>query len=93
MEVVACAGIIELWHGRSQVWSLLSGSFPCYAKSIHRAVRDFLDSYRCARLECVVDPRAPAAIRWAEHLGFQYESTMPKYTPSGETQLMMVRLE
>jgi hypothetical protein len=92
MDVIACAGVIEFWPGRSQAWALLSGQFPWYVKSVHRAVRQFLRGYTVARLECVVDPRNPLTIRWAEHLGFVYESAMPQYTPSGETQQMMVRI-
>jgi hypothetical protein len=92
MDVIACAGVIEFWSGRSQVWALLSDQFPAHVKSVHRAVRQFLQGYEVARLECLVDPRNPLTIRWAEHLGFVYESTMPQYTPHGDTQLMMVRI-
>jgi ribosomal protein S18 acetylase RimI-like enzyme len=93
INVVACAGVIEFWPGRSQAWALLSEGFHGHMKSIHRGVTDFLKSYRVDRLECVVDPRNEKTIRWAEHLGFAYESTMKKYTPSGDTQLMMVRMQ
>lgn len=92
-EVLACAGIVEFWAGRAQVWSLLSDSMPQYRKSIHRAVKGFLLGYRVRRLECVVDPRAEASMRWARHLGFRYEGTMHAYTPGGEDQLMYVRIE
>ena len=92
-RVLACAGVVEFWEGRAQVWSLLSEDMPLYRKSIHRAVTTFLLSYRTRRLECVVDPRSTASIRWAEHLGFEFEGTMPKYNPDGSNQLMFVRLE
>ena len=91
-DVIACAGVIEFWEGRAQAWALLSAQFPQHVKSVHRAVRQFLQGYDVARLECIVDPRDPRTVRWAEHLGFSYESTMPKYTPNGESQDMMVRL-
>ena len=93
MDVVACAGVVEFWEGRAQVWALLSDQFPLYVKEIHRAVREFLHSYHVARLECVVDPRHERALRWAKHLGFTFESAMPKYTPNGYIQHMMVRLD
>jgi hypothetical protein len=93
MDVIACAGVVEFWTGRAQVWSLLSEQMPQHTRTIHRAVKRFLADYRVARLECVVDPRSLAACRWAEHLGFVLEGPMPKYTPAGETQLMLVRLE
>lgn len=91
-EAIACAGIIQLWPGRAQVWSLLSDQFPGYARAIHRAVRNYLLAYRVRRLECIVDPRHAAAVRWAQHLGFVYESTMTAYDMHGNDQQMFVRI-
>lgn len=93
MDVIACAGIVEFWEGRSQVWALLSDQMPQYRKTIHKAVKGFLSGYRMRRLECVVDPRSEAAIRWAIRLGFHYESPMRAYTPDGADQVMFVRIE
>lgn len=93
MSVLACAGVVEFWPGRAQVWSLLSMEMPNYRKTIHKAVKGFLDGYRVRRLECVVDPRSQASIRWAEHLGFHVEHLMQAYTPQGEDQLMMTRIQ
>lgn len=92
-RVIACAGIVEFWQGRSQVWSLLSESMQSHKKAIHRAVKSFLKGYRVRRLECVVDPRSDASMRWAEHLGFHVEHPMACYTPDGDDQLMYVRIE
>jgi len=92
-QVIACAGVVEIWTGRAQVWSLLSDRMPRYRKSIHRAVRTFLLGYRVRRLECVVDPRHEAALRWATRLGFHVEHLMPQYNPDGSDQLMLVRRE
>lgn len=91
--VVACAGVVQFWQGRSQAWALISEHMPRYQKSVHKAVKKFLQFYQVKRLECVVDPRHDAAIRWAERLGFESESVMPSYTPNGDLQLMMVRLQ
>lgn len=92
-QVIACAGIVEIWTGRAQVWSLLSDQMPRYRKTIHRAVQTFLAGYRVRRLECIVDPRSKAAMRWAEHLGFHVEHRMTAYHPDGSDQLMYVRVE
>lgn len=93
LDVIGCAGVIEFWPGRSQAWALLSDTFPVYLRDVHRAVKLFMKSYEVARLECVVDPRNDKALRWAEHLGFSFESVMKRYTPNGDTQIMMVRLQ
>jgi RimJ/RimL family protein N-acetyltransferase len=92
-RVVACAGIVEFWAGRAQVWSLLAEEMPQYRKAIHRAVKGFLETYRVRRLECLVDPRSEPSMRWATHLGFHVEHLMRAYTPHGDDQLMYVRLE
>lgn len=92
-RVLACAGVMEMWRGRAQVWSILSEDVPRYRKTIHKAVWSFLRGYRMRRLECLVDPRSDAAIRWAEHLGFQREALVKAYTPHGDDQILMVRLE
>jgi hypothetical protein len=92
-QVLACCGVVELWPGRAQVWSLLSVWMPQYRKTIHQAVKTFLTGYRVRRLECVVDPRSETAMRWASHLGFIVESRMEQYTPNGDDQLMYVRME
>jgi len=92
-DVIACAGIIQLWPGRAQVWSLLSNQMSRYYRDIHRAVKHYVDAYRVRRLECLVDPRHPEAVRWAKHLGFQYEATMRAYDMQGNDQAMYVRLQ
>ena len=92
-QVIACAGIVEFWAGRAQVWSLLSDQFVTYQKSIHRAVKTFLAGYHTRRLECVIDPDSPRALNWASHLGFTVEGRMRAYNPNGADQLMLVRIE
>lgn len=92
-DVIACAGIIQLWPGRAQVWSLLSDQLPTYYRTIHRAVKRYVRAYRVRRLECLVDPRHPDAVRWAVHLGFHYEATLRAYDMQGNDQAMYVRLQ
>ena len=92
-QVIACAGVVEFWAGRAQVWSLLADQFPAYRKSVHRAVQTFLAGYRVRRLECVIATDSPRALNWAQHLGFYVEHRMAQYNPDGSDQLMLVRLE
>ena len=92
-EVIACAGVVEFWTGRAQVWSLLSHQMPRYRKAIHRAVKTFLAGYRVRRLECLIDPSSASALNWAQHLGFHVEHRLTAYLPNGDDQLLMVRME
>lgn len=92
--VIACAGVVNCWQGRAEVWSLMSEHLPLYRKGIHQAVKRFLDHKMLSmrRLELTLDPEFPRAVQWAKRLGFVYESTMPLYGPNGELQDMYVRL-
>jgi ribosomal protein S18 acetylase RimI-like enzyme len=90
---IACAGVVRCWEGRAMAWALLSDAMPQYKKAVHKAVKNFLKGYRIRRLECTVDPRNPKTRAWAERLGFTYEGTLEAYTPLGDNQLLMVRIE
>lgn len=92
MTVVACAGVILCWADRAQAWSMLSAEIGTHVVSIHRAVARFLAAYPVRRLECTVDPRSAAAVRWVTRLGFQYEGTMAAYTPLGDTMDLYARI-
>lgn len=92
-EVVGCAGIIPLWTGRAQVWSLMSDLVRLYPIPIHRAVKRYIEQYDVTRLECTVDPRSPRAVAWVQRLGFTYEGTLRKYTPIGTDMDLYVRIK
>lgn len=92
-NVIACAGIVVFWEGRAQVWAIMSRYIGCYAFTVHRAVKRYLRAYRCARLECIIDPTFTRSVEWARRLGFSFESVMPKYGMGGDTMHMFVRLE
>ena len=91
--VIACAGIVNCWRGRAQVWSLMSEHLPKYRKAIHKAVSRYLAAHPIRRLELTLDPEFSRAVAWAKRLGFTYESTMPAYGPNGELQDMYVRIQ
>jgi hypothetical protein len=93
MEVIAVAGIALLWPGRAMVWALMTPRMPSRIVVIHRAVFRYLRHYRCARVECVIDPVFAESVEWARRLGFHYESTMPKYAMDGRSMDLYVRLE
>ena len=92
-RVIACAGVVNCWYGRAQVWSLMSEAITQgYGPLVHRAVKRFLDKFDIRRLELTLDPDVPRMVAWATRLGFTYESTMPAYGPNGELQDMYVRI-
>lgn len=72
--VLACAGIVQLWPGRGHAWSLLGGDLKKHFVAIHRTVSRALVLSDYRRIEMDVDSASPAAIRWAEMLGFYCET-------------------
>lgn len=93
-RVVAAAGVITFWPGRAQVWGLMSDEIGEFGPLVHRKVKRFLDGYRVARLECIIDPRFPASALWATRLGFSREGPpMRKYGVHGQDMHMYVRIE
>lgn len=62
--------------------------------ALTRAVRRVLDAPGYKRLEMCVDAEHPAAIRWAELLGFERETPKPMraFTPAGRAAYLYGRV-
>ena len=89
--LIASAGVIEFWPGRSQVWAMMSDQMPRYGALIHRYVKRYLDHHPVRRLECVVDPQFQKSVEWAKRLEFEFESVMKAYGFHGQDMHMYVR--
>jgi len=88
---IICAGIAKQWEGRGLAWALMSEECGPHFVQITRSVKRYLDASNWRRLEAQVDVEFARAIRWAEMLGFQVESYMPKFTEQGRDAFMYVR--
>lgn len=93
-EVVACAGIVKMWEGRGHAWALLSGNIGNRFVRVHRAVKRAVEVSGYHRVEMVVDSDFPAAIKWAEKLGFRCETPdgMPGYYNDGRLYKLFARI-
>jgi RimJ/RimL family protein N-acetyltransferase len=89
---VACAGLVEQWHGRALAWALIGDAAGRHFVSITRAVKRALNLAHYRRVEAQVDAEFSAGIRWAQLLGFEVESIMRKFTPEGRDAFMYVRI-
>jgi len=76
-EVLVCAGILELWHGRGFAWSIVSAHAGRRMLAITGAVRRMLDVAPFRRVECYVDAEFGPGMRWARVLGFRLETPRP----------------
>lgn len=89
---VACAGVIEQWHGRGLAWALLGNDSGPHFVRIVRGMKRALNLAQFRRVEAQVQADFGAGIRMAEMLGFEVESKMAKFTPEGRDAFMFVRI-
>lgn len=92
-QVVGCAGISECWPGRAEAWTLLAPDALAVFREIHRTVRRVLADGPWHRIEMKVDAGHAAAARWAEHLGFEREGLMRKYTADQRDVYLYARVK
>ena len=92
-EVIACAGVMEVWSGRLQAWALLSPCGPERFLRVHRAVAHFLVQQKARRIETAVDCAFEAGHRWARLLGFRMEApVMLRFGPDGRDAALYARV-
>lgn len=84
-QVIACAGVAEVWQGRALAWALVGEAAGRNMVALHRAVAGFLMQAPYRRIEATVDAGFDAAHRWIKLLGFQCETPdgMRQYNPNG----------
>lgn len=82
-EVVACAGVVNMWENRDQAWALLSSNSGRHFVGIYRGIRRFLDMHDARRIEATVDSEFMAGHRLMQMLGFEREGRMRAYLMDG----------
>lgn len=53
-EVIACAGLVEMWRGRACAWGLLSADAGRHMTALTREIRSRLDGVAFRRIEIAV---------------------------------------
>lgn len=92
-EVMACAGVHELWEGRGVAWALLSEAAGPHMRSISRAALGFLAQAPWRRVEAMIDAGFEPAHRWARMMGLQQEGLMRAYSPTGTDYYIYARIK
>lgn len=84
-EVIGCAGIVKLWEGVGEAWTMLSSEIRKRPFFLHRQVKRGLQDFAVLagfhRVELFVVSGFEAGNRWAISLGFQLEGVRKAYTP------------
>lgn len=92
-RIVACAGVIPIWKGRGELWSLIAGDIGALGMHrMHFAAKRWLETVDWRRLEAHCDARYLQAHRWLYLLGFECEGPLKSYTPDGQDCLRFARV-
>lgn len=82
-EIIACAGVVEVWSGVGEAWMLVSDLVEKYPVFFHRTVKDILNAiykkYQFQRIQATVRADFEKGHRWIETLGFKCEGLMKRY--------------
>lgn len=93
-EMVARAGLTEVWEGRAYAWfddrGLTRREWALATRMVQEGLRLYLQE-RFRRIEIAVYKDHVAAHQWARKLGFQLEGQPAKFMPNGEAGFLYVR--
>lgn len=92
-EVLACAGLMQVWNGRSVGWALMSRNAGRKFMEIHRNVAAAIRMCQDRRVEIAVDSEFPEGKRWAVLLGLTFEGRMRGYGTDGRDHDLYARVK
>ena len=94
--ILGCAGIVPMWLGRAEAWSVVG---PCDRYDMIYATRAVISGIEAARqvlgfwrLEATTIAGWRPGERWLEMLGFQPEAYLRQYAPDGTDHRLYARL-
>jgi hypothetical protein len=91
--VVAIIGLTPCWEGRSLVFMAVDEQrAKAHRVGFMRTLRRLLEGRNERRLEMTILESDTQAIELAVWCGFEIEARMPRYSPDGETHLLLARV-
>jgi hypothetical protein len=95
-KILMCAGIVVLWRGVGEVWSVTTPLVTKYPLTFHRTMSRVLGllerSMGLWRIQVAIHANHYVSQRWIERLGFEFESFKPGYGPDGSRYVGFARL-
>jgi len=87
-KIVGCGGLIELWSGVGEVWSMFTDEAKTNPFFLHRASKRLVWSVakacRMHRIQAIVLYGDPVREKWIEKLGLRREGRMEQASPNRE---------
>ena len=93
-EILGVGGVLAIWEGRGQVWSILGAGAGKHFKELHRACLKILADAPQRRLESDCVCAFPAGHKWLRMLGFHLEAACARaYYPDGSDASLYSRVK
>lgn len=87
-EIIGCWGIVRLWGGVGEAWTVFSAAVARHPLWLHktarRMIQDVMAGMGLDRLQVNVLAGSGRNCRWVERLGFHSEGTMERFGQNGE---------
>lgn len=92
---IACGGIVVYWKDRGEIWGFVDKVLAKgHGKEIIELVRPLLDGFNIRRIEAAVDSDDGRSRRFAEALGFKWETERAPYRGfDGSDQALYSRIK
>lgn len=90
--IYAVGGIIQMWEGSYEVWSMFSVHTNRAGLSLAKAIKKGINKIKKGRLQAYVDVDFTEAIRFIEWLGFEREATLKQYGLGGKDNYIYARI-
>lgn len=88
-DIIAICGITCVTEYLGEGWAYFSKDLPKGLIKVIKAIKKFINSQKqFRRIQCTVDVHNTQAIRFAEVLGFKFESILKSYGPDGHDHAM-----
>ena len=82
-EVIGCAGVVILWPGVGEAWSVLTDRVLEHRfwlqRTVKAVIRDIMSGLQLHRLQATVRADSERNVRWIESLGFVREACLSAY--------------
>ncbi len=94
-RVLAMAGVMPLWKGVGEAWSLMTPEALQHGTALHlKAVKVLKSLFNQGwwRIQTTVRADFGEGLRWAERLGFKDEGLMEKYGPDSKDYIRYARV-
>ena len=93
-NLLGCAGVVEMFKGVAEAWTMLSPEVKQAPMFLHRRTKRILHNIiefkKFHRVQAVVNLTDERALQWIYALGFEMESRMKGFNPDGSDSGMFV---